>query len=757
MSGARDAREATPAHAAHTHAAGAGASSFAPTASAAPCCHGGAVAPPAPAAPPGSHYSCPMHPAVVRPVPGSCPECGMALEAVQPSSHSEPSAERLELQRRLLVAALCSAPLFALSMGGMGADSALGRLVSPAVQRWLQLGLALPVVLYGGWPFFLRGAASFASGRLNMFALIALGTGAAALQSVAATLAPHLFPDAFRDPSGQVPVFFEAAASIVTLVLVGQVLELRARERTGDALRALLALAPEHALRIEDDASEREVPLAELRPGDRLRVRPGERIPVDGIVLEGASAVDESMLSGEALPVEKRPGAELAGGTLNGRGALVMQARRVGSETLLARIVARVAVAQRSRAPVQAAADRVAAIFVPAVLAIAAAAAIAWASFGPPPAFSFALLSAVSVLIIACPCALGLATPMSITVAMGRGARAGVLFRDAAALERLSQIDTLVIDKTGTLTLGRARVATIVSAEGIDEPELLSVAAALERNSEHPLAEAILDAARERGHAAPACSDFASEPGAGVRGRVAGLAAALGSEAYLARQGVALGGLDEEAAALRARGESVVLVARGTRLLGLIGVADPLREGAAELLAALRAEGVRVVMATGDHLDTARAVARALGIQELRAQLSPEGKAELVAELQRHGARVAMAGDGVNDAPALAQAEVGIAMGTGTDVALEAAAVTLVRGELAGLLRARRLARHTRRNLRQNLWLAFAYNALAIPVAAGALYPLTGALLSPMLAAAAMSLSSLSVIANALRLRFASL
>jgi Cu+-exporting ATPase len=755
-----------PAHAPHHHAHAAPAAI--PLAAAAPPhhgarpgggghCHAHPAAAPQPIAPaiPGARYSCPMHPEVERDAPGNCPICGMALEAVLPSAAPAANPERVDFERRLAVSVAFTLPLLAIAMGGMSADAWLHRALSERALAYLQFALALPVLVYGGKPFFLRGAASIATGRLNMFALIAIGAGAAAAQSTAAVLAPAVFPEAFRDAMGRVPLFFEAAAAIIALVLVGQVLELRARERTGDALRALLALAPERALRIADDGSEREVPVAALHPGDRLRVRPGERIPVDGVVLEGASAVDESMLTGESIPIEKRSGAELAGGTLNGRGALVMEARRVGSETLLARIVARVAEAQRSRAPVQDLADRVSAVFVPAVLTIAAIAAVAWALVGPPPALAHALLAAISVLIIACPCALGLATPMSITVAMGRGAQRGVLFRDASAIERLADVDTLVVDKTGTLTLGRARVATIVSAEGVDESELLSVAASLERNSEHPLAEAILAAARERGHAAPACSDFESEPGAGVRGRIAGASAALGNEAYLARHGVALGELDEEAASLRGRGETVVLVARGAKLLGLIGVADPLREGAAALLAELRAEGVRVWMATGDHAETARAVARALGIEELRAQLTPEGKAELVSELARHGARVAMAGDGVNDAPALARADVGIALGTGTDVALEAAHVTLIGGELAALIRARRLARATRRNLRQNLLLAFGYNALAIPVAAGVLYPWTGTLLSPMLAAAAMSLSSVSVIANALRLRYA--
>ena len=692
--------------------------------------------------------------------PGACPECGTALEVAAPRERGEPSAERPALQRRLLVAAACSAPLIALSIAGQDGDAPLSRILSPGAQRWLQLVLALPAVLYGGWPWFERTAAGFASGRVDGVALIALGTGAAALQSLAATVVPGVFPDSFRDPAGRVPVCFEAAAGAVALVLLGQLLERRARARSADAPGAASALAPDRALRIGGDAREQEVALSELRPGDRLRVRPGERIPADGVALEGASAVDESPLSGETLPVEKRPGAELAGGTRNGRGALVMEVRRVGSETLLTRIAARAAVAQRSRAPLQAVADRVAAWLVPGVLAIAAAAAFAWAGLGPPPALASALLAAVSVLIIACPGAFGLATPISIAAAIGRGARAGALFRDAEALERLAQIDTLVLAKTGTLTLGRPRVATIVSAEGVDEPELLSVAAALERHSEHPLAEAILEAARERGHASPACGDFGFEPGAGVRGRVAGLPAALGGEAYLARQGVALGALDAEAAALRARGETVVLVARGARLLGLFGVADPLREDAAGLVAALRAEGLRLWMATGDHLDTARAVARALGIEELRAQLAPDAKAELVAELQRHGARVAAVADAVRDAPALARAELGVAIGTRSDLALDTAALTLIRADLAGLLRARRLARHTRRNLRQNLLLAVAYHALALPLAAGALYPLIGAplpALSPLVAAAATGLCSLALIANALRLRGAPL
>jgi len=679
----------------------------------------------------------------------SCPVCGAELAAGARDASSGASIEPVDLPRRLLVATACSVPLALLSAEGARSDSALLRLLAPGAQ--LLLPLALPALLYAGWPLFRSGLAALASGRPRAHSLTALGAAAAGLQGVAATLFPSLFPAGFRDPAGQVPVYFGAAGAIVTLALFARWLEVLAHRRSGEALSELLALVPERALRIESDGLEREVPHSELRPGDRLRVRPGARIPVDGVLLEGASSVDESMLSGEPLPVEKRAGALVAGGARNGRGSFVMEAQRVGSEMLLARIAAQVAAAQRSRAPLQASADRAAALLVPGVLAGAAAAALAWSWWGPAPALAHAFAAALSLLAIACPAALQLATPLSIRAALARGAAAGVLFRDAAALAALSELDTLVLDKSGSLTLGRARVATIVTALGVDEPELLAVAAALERSSRHPLAHAILEAARERGHAAPACSAFSAEPGAGVRGTVSGAPAALGGAAFVSGLGVPVHELAEEAALLRARAESVVFVARGRQLLGLLGIADPIREGAAAAIAALRADGVEVWMATGDHADTARAVARALGIVELRAELSPEAKAELACELERHGARVALAGDGVR----VARASVGIAIGAGSDAALGSAAVTLVSGQLAGLLRARRIARRTRRNLRQNLLGASLYHALALPAAAGALYPLTGAPPSPMLAAAAMGLASFALIANALRLRHA--
>jgi Cu+-exporting ATPase len=693
-----------------------------------------------------------MHPEVVRDAPGSCPECGMALEPQTPGADEEESPELRDMQRRFRVSLVLTLPLFAAAMAEMAPGLALHERVGPRALAWGQLLLATPVVLWGGAPFFARGWASFVSRRLNMFTLIALGSGAAFGYSVLAVLAPGIFPDSFRGPHG-VAVYFEAAAVIVTLVLMGQVLELRARRRTGAAIRALLGLVPRTARRLRDDGAEEDVALEALQPGDRLRVRPGEKVPVDGVVLEGRSAVDESMLSGEPIPVEKGPGDRLVGGTLNQTGSLVMRAERVGSETLLARIVALVSEAQRSRAPIQRLADVVAGWFVPAVVAAAVATCAVWGLFGPEPRMAHALVNAVAVLIIACPCALGLATPMSVMVATGRGAGVGVLFRDAEAIEVLRQVDTLVVDKTGTLTEGRPRLAAVEPAPGFDEATLLRLAASLERGSEHALAAAIVGEAQERGLQLLAVEGFESHPGRGVSGRVGGREVVLGNLRLLEERGIDAGPWAKRAEALREEGRTALYVAVDGRSAGLVAVADPVKESSAEAIRLLHAEGVRIVMLTGDSETTARAVARTLGIDEVVAEVLPEEKAEVVARLQAQGRIVAMAGDGVNDAPALATARVGIAMGTGTDVALESAGVTLVKGDLRGIVRARRLSRATVRNIRQNLFFAFVYNALGVPVAAGVLYPFTGLLLDPMLAAAAMSLSSVSVIANALRLR----
>jgi Cu+-exporting ATPase len=696
-------------------------------------------------------WTCPMHPEVVRDEPGSCPKCGMALEPKEVAAEEPENPELADMTRRFWTAVVLSAPLVVLAMGH--ALPGIGALRGSRLGPWIELALATPVVLWGGWPFFQRGWYSLVHRSLNMFTLIALGVAVAWGYSTVAVLAPGIFPDSFRDDHGKVGLYFEAAAVIVTLVLLGQVLELRARSRTGAAIRALLALAPKTARRVEGDGREQDVPLEEVQPGDRLRVRPGEKVPVDGVVLEGASAVDESMVSGEPIPVEKREGDRLIGATINGTGTLLMEARRVGSETLLARIVQMVADAQRSRAPIQRLADRVSAWFVPAVVLVAAVTFVAWAAFGPEPSFAYAVINAVAVLIIACPCALGLATPMSIMVAAGKGATAGVLFKDAAAIERLRDVDTLVVDKTGTLTVGRPRLESVRPAAGVDEAELLRTAAALERGSEHPLAAAILAGAAARGLEPPAATQFASVTGKGVTGRVGAAAAALGNRALMADLGVDPGELAGAAEALRAEGQTVVFVAADGRPLGLLGVADPVKETTPAAIADLHREGLRIVMLTGDSRTTAEAVAQRLGIDEVRAEVLPEQKAAAVAALQAAGRVVAMAGDGINDAPALARAEVGIAMGTGTDVAMESAGVTLVRGDLSGIVRARRLSRATMANIRQNLFFAFVYNAAGVPIAAGVLYPFLGILLSPMFAAAAMSLSSVSVIGNALRLR----
>ncbi len=697
-------------------------------------------------------YTCPMHPEVIEQRPGSCPICGMALEAVTPSAEEEPSPELEDMSRRLWVSLGLTLPVFLIAMSEMLPGRPLQGLASGRA-AWLQLVLSTPVVLWGGWPFFLRGWASVRTRNLNMFTLIALGTGAAYLYSSLATVAPGIFPASFRLESGEVAVYFEAAAVIVTLVLVGQVLELRARSRTGAAIRALLGLAPPSARRIREDGSEQDVPLDEVRRGDRLRVRPGEKVPVDGRVVDGASAVDESMVTGEPIPVEKGTGDPVIGATVNGTGSLVIEAERVGGETLLAQIVQMVAEAQRSRAPVQKLADLVAGYFVPAVVGVAAIAFAVWATIGPEPRLAYALINAVAVLIIACPCALGLATPMSIMVATGKGAGAGVLFKSAEAIEVMRSVDTLVVDKTGTLTEGKPALASLEPAAGLAETELLRLAASLERGSEHPLAAAIVEEALVRDLELAAATDFESRTGRGVTGRVDGRSVALGNSALLGELGLDASELEPRADALRAEGQTVVFVAADGKMAGLIGVADPIKDSSAEAIRALQADGMRVVMLTGDGRRTAEVVARKLGLDELIAEVLPDQKADTVKRLQAEGAIVAMAGDGINDAPALAQAHVGIAMGTGTDVAMESAGVTLIRGDLRGIVRARRLSRATMRNIKQNLFSAFVYNALGVPLAAGVLYPFSGLLLSPMIAAAAMSLSSVSVIANALRLR----
>jgi len=702
-------------------------------------------------APTGAVYTCPMHPEIVRDGPGSCPICGMALEPRTVSREDAPNPELVDMGRRFWVSVALTVPLLFIAMAPM-VGVHLGPLAGRAA-RWAELILATPVVLWCGWPFFARGWESVVNRSPNMFTLIALGTGVAYGDSVVAVVAPGLFPPSFRDHHGEVGVYLEAAAAIVTLVLLGQVLELTARSRTSSALKALLRLAPRTARRLREDGAEEEPPLELVAPGDRLRVRPGEKVPVDGTVVEGASAVDESMLTGESLPVEKTPGARVVGGTVNGTGSFVMRAEKVGAETVLARIVAMVSEAQRSRAPIQRLADVVAAYFVPAVVAIAAVTFAAWAVLGPPPRMAYGLVNAVAVLIIACPCALGLATPMSIMVGIGRGARAGVLIRNAEALERMEKVDTLVVDKTGTLTEGRPRLASVERAEGTDETTLLRLAASLEQGSEHPLAAAVVAGAAERGVRPVAVQGFASRTGRGVTGIVEGRRVALGNPALLDELGADPGSLAARAEALRADGQGVVFVAVDRRVVGLLGVSDPIKASTPEALRLLRDDRVRVVMVTGDSRTTAEAVARKLGLGDVRAEVPPERKVEVVAQLQAAGRVVAFAGDGINDAPALARADVGIAMGSGTDVAIEAAAITLVKGDLRGIARARRLSRATMRNIRQNLFSAFVYNVLGIPVAAGVLYPFTGLLLNPMIAAAAMSFSSVSVIGNALRLR----
>jgi Cu+-exporting ATPase len=693
-----------------------------------------------------------MHPEIIREEPGNCPICGMTLESRQVVAEAK-NPELADMSRRFWVSLALTIPVFVLGMADVVAPHAIMRQVSMHAMEWVQLALSTPVVLWGGWPFFVRGWQSLIYRSLNMFTLIAIGTGVAYLFSVAATIAPGIFPPSFRGMSGEVPVYFEAAAVITTLVLLGQVLELRARSRTGSAIRALLDLAPKHARLIRPDGTEVDVPIVKIQVGDHLRVRPGEKIPADGVVEEGHSSVNESMVTGESIPVEKQPADVVIGGTVNGTGGLTVRAERVGSDSLVSQIVKMVADAQRSRAPIQGLADKVAAYFVPAVVGIALLSFVIWAILGPKPAMVYAIVNAVAVLIIACPCALGLATPMSIMVGTGRGAAAGVLIKNAEALELLEKVDTLVVDKTGTLTEGKPKLVSVVPAEAVDDAVVLRLAAALERGSEHPLAAAILAGAKERGVEAGAATSFESITGKGVKGTVEGLFVLLGNSVLLQEAGIDAGPLTITAEKLREDGQTVMFLAANGQVLGLLGVADPIKDSTPEAVRLLKEEGIHVVMLTGDARATALAVARKLGLDHVEAEVLPHQKGEVVRKLQSEGRRVAMAGDGVNDAPALVAAEVGIAMGTGTDVAIESAGITLVKGDLRGIVKARRLSRSVMRNIRQNLFFAFIYNAVGVPIAAGILYPSFGLLLNPMIAATAMSLSSVSVISNALRLR----
>lgn len=702
----------------------------------------------------GTVWTCPMHPEVRRDAPGTCPICGMGLEPLEPTLEEGPNPELIDMSRRFRLSAVLTIPLVVLTFG---ADLFGWEPIPMRLFVWVQLALATPVVLWGGWPFFERFWASLKTRNLNMFTLIGLGVGVAYAYSVIATAAPAIFPVSLRTMGGLVPVYFEAAAVITTLVLLGQVLELRARSATGKAIRALLGLAPKTARKLLDDGTEEDVPLEQIQVGDLLRVRPGEKVPVDGVIVEGRSSVDEAMISGEPVPVEKEPGSKVTGATVNGTGSLLMRAERVGRNTMLSQIVRMVADAQRSRAPIQALADRVSGWFVPAVVLVAVIAFAVWATIGPDPRLGYALVNAIAVLIIACPCALGLATPMSIMVGTGRGATAGVLVKNAEALELMEKVDTLVVDKTGTLTLGKPKLVSVVATAAFEEEEVLRLSAALERGSEHPLATAIVEGAEERGVAAPAAEDFASVTGKGVRGRVEGRQVALGNEAMLADLGVDPSPLQERASDLRGEAQGVMFVAIDGLLAGMLAVADPIKESAVDAAAELRRSGTRIIMMTGDNRRTAEAVARRVGIDEVIADVLPEQKKAMVEKLRAEGRRVAMAGDGINDAPALAAADVGIAMGSGTDVAMESASVTLVKGNLGGIARARQLSRATMRNIRQNLFFAFIFNGAAVPIAAGALYPVFGILLSPIIAGAAMALSSVAVIGNSLRLRRLSL
>jgi len=692
-----------------------------------------------------------MHPQIRLPNPGHCPICGMALEPLTVTAEAGPSPELRDMRRRFWIGLALAIPVVVLDMGGHLFQ--LGHFLSGPASNWIQMLLATPVVLWAGWPFFVRGWQSLVNRSLNMFTLIAMGTGIAWLYSMVATLAPGLFPQDFRDAEGQVAVYFEPAAVITVLVLLGQVLELRAREQTSGAIRALLNLAPATARKIGEDGREQEITLDQVQVGDRLRVRPGDKVPVDGEVLDGRSNVDESMVTGEPLAVAKSAGAKIIGGTLNGQGSFVMRAEKVGADTMLSRIVQMVATAQRSQAPIQRLADRVASWFVPIVVLVAAAAFAAWAIWGPQPSMAFGLIAAVSVLIIACPCALGLATPMSIMVGVGRGAQAGVLIKNAEALERMEKVDLLVVDKTGTLTEGKPRVTAIRPANGYDDNELLRLAASLEQASQHPLAAAVLAAAQERGLALARVDDFDAPAGKGVTGRIDGRNVALGTARFLSERGVDVAGMEAEAEQLRRDGATAILAAVDGRAAGVLAISDPVKETTAEAIRALHEAGIRIVMLTGDNRTTAEAVGRRLGLDEVKAEVLPEDKGSIVAAFRQQGKVVAMAGDGVNDAPALAEADVGIAMGTGTDVAMESAGVTLLRGDLMGIVQARKLSQATMGNIRQNLFFAFIYNAAGIPIAAGLLYPVFGLLLSPVIAAAAMALSSFSVIVNALRLR----
>jgi Cu+-exporting ATPase len=705
----------------------------------------------------GAIYTCPMHPQIRQSSPGSCPICGMALEPVTVLATAEPNHELADMTRRFWIGLVLTLPVFVLEMGSHIPAIGIDALVPPAISGWIQFALATPVVLWAGWPFFQRGWASLVNRHLNMFTLIALGTGTAYLYSLAATFVPGIFPAGFRMMGGVVPVYYEAAAVITVLVLLGQVLELRARDQTGGAIRALLNLAPKTARRLRDGGDDEEISIDQVKIGDRLRVRPGDGVPVDGVVIEGKSAVDESMVTGESMPSPKGPPDKVIGGTVNGTGALVIRAEKIGSDTVLAHIVAMVAEAQRSRAPIQRIADTVAGYFVPAVLAVAIGAFAVWAAWGPAPAFAYALIAAVSVVIIACPCALGLATPMSIMVGVGKGAGAGVLIKSAESLERMEKVDTLVVDKTGTLTEGKPRVTAVVPAHGFTEEDLLRLAASLEKSSEHPLAAAITAAAKEKSIGGEEPAEFNSVTGKGVTGKITGRVVALGNAKLMADEGIDLGDLAGRADELRQKGATALFIGVDGKPGGIIAIADPIKATTRSALDELRKDGIHIVMLTGDNRTTAMAVAGQLGIDDVKADVLPEDKSRIVRELRAGGKIVAMAGDGVNDAPALAEADVGIAMGTGTEVAIQSAGVTLVKGDLAGIARARALSRATMANIRENLVFAFVYNAIGIPIAAGALYPSFGLLLSPMVAALAMSLSSVSVIGNALRLKMARL